>query len=237
LVTRAAIVSRIDNGWVISAIVFFASVQARLSSTRLPGKVLLSLGCDRIFDHVLDRCEAADRLDVTAVTTGNRPENEAIVEFCQRRGTAVTIGPEDDLLERHLQVAREMDREKLVRITADCPFVPPQEIDRVIAQHLTNESRYTTNVTDEMPVGTAVDVIEVSLLEELSELGETHPIARPRNNPDDWQVTLTPNKDFCAYSNAHTAVDTPEDYWTLVDAVDTVGTDPYKVTKWVAENQ
>jgi spore coat polysaccharide biosynthesis protein SpsF len=213
------------------------SVQARLNSTRLPGKVLLMLGSDRVLNHVVTRCEATDSSDETIVATGDRPENEAIVEWCRRRGTPVRVGPEDDLLERHLRVARRTNDDELVRVTGDCPFVPSDEIDRVIDRHDANDAQYTTNAVDGMPIGTAVDVVDVPLLEELSELGETHPISLPRNEPDDWQVEFTPNDDLLAYGDAHTAVDTPDDYWTLVDAVDAVGTDPYAVTEWVAENQ
>lgn len=228
---------RIEYGGVDPESVSLVSVQARLGSTRLPGKVLLSLRSDRVLGHVVSRCEGAENISETVIATGDRPENEAIIEWCRRRGTVVTVGPENDLLERHLCTTTERDYEQLVRITGDCPFVPPDEIDRVIERHRANDARYTTNVTDGMPIGTAVDVVDVPLLEDLSELGETHPISLPRNEPDDWQVEFTPNDDLLAYGDAHTAVDTPDDYWTLVDAVDAVGTDPYAVTEWVAENQ
>ena len=58
---------------------------------------------------------------------------------------------------------------------------------------------------------------------------------RLRENPEEWAVVVTPNDQWTAVGEAHTAVDTPADYWQLVDAVKTVGTEPRAVTDWIAE--
>jgi spore coat polysaccharide biosynthesis protein SpsF len=88
-----------------------------------------------------------------------------------------------------------------------------------------------------MPIGSAVDVVDVDVLQELNELGETHPIALPRENPDEWRVEVTTNERLERYSEAHFAVDTPEDYWTLTDAVDAVGSDTSEILKWISEKE
>jgi spore coat polysaccharide biosynthesis protein SpsF len=123
----------------------------------------------------------------------------------------------------------------LVRITADCPFVPSDEIDRVVEDHLTNDARYTTNNTDRMPIGTGVDAITPELLSELGEHGETHPVKLPRSNPENWGIVWSDNPSWYPFSDAHIAVDTPEDYWTLSDAIEAVGDDPMDVAEWVSE--
>jgi spore coat polysaccharide biosynthesis protein SpsF len=210
-------------------------IQARLSSTRLPGKVLYTLGSKRILDWVVERAQTAETPEQIIFTVGDSPENDAICEWCDRNGITYETGPEENLLRRHLQAAKTADSDPVVRITGDCPFVPPSEIDRVIQEHDTNHARYTTNVTDEMPTGTAVDVIDRAILEELDELGDTHPVIRPRDHPEKWDTAFTPNERWTEYSDAHTAVDTPNDYWTLIDAIDAVGTDPFEVTKWISE--
>lgn len=212
-----------------------ASVQVRLGSTRLPGKVLFPLGDRRILQWVVDRVESAEAIDRTVVAIGDGPENEAIEEYCRRSDVEFVSGPEDDLLARHLAVATETDCDLLVRITGDCPFVPSQEIKRVVTEHCANTARYTTNVIDAMPIGTAVDVIDPSVLEELNQLGDDHPVRRLRESPEEWDVTFTENDNWTHISDTHVAVDTPEDYWTLSDAVEAVGEDPYEVTEWVAE--
>jgi spore coat polysaccharide biosynthesis protein SpsF len=207
-----------------------------MGSTRLPGKVLLPLGECRVLGWAARRCSAAERVDDLYVTTGRGPENEAITEWCRRAGHHYSTGPEDDLLERHRMVAEAAEADVLVRVTADCPFLPAEEVDRVVAAHREHGAAYTTNHTDRMPIGTAVDVLDADLLEELSELGDTHPVVRLREDPDSWDVHYTDSDELAAFGTAHVAVDTPADYWSLIDAVDAVGSDPLRVARWMAKD-
>lgn len=212
-----------------------ASVQARLGSTRLPGKVLLHLGERRVVQWVLDRTEAATSIDQTIAAIGDRPENEAIIEYCDREEIHSIVGPEENLLARHLAVADRTDCDLLVRITADCPFVPPAEIDRVVKAHRENGARYTTNNTEAMPIGTAVDVLEPTLLADLNEHGEMHPVKRPRAEPGEWQTIRDDNLAWHEFSHVHMAVDTPDDYWSVTDAIEAVGDDPRSVAQWLSQ--
>jgi spore coat polysaccharide biosynthesis protein SpsF len=184
---------------------------------------------------VVERAQQAERAGEIILTTGDNPENDAIREWGNRNGVTYDTATEENLLKRHLQAAKTADSDPVVRVTGDCPFVPPSEIDRVIQEHDTNDARYTTNSTEEMPIGTAVDVIDRAVLEELEELGDTHPVIRLRDNPKKWDTSFSPNEQWTEYSDAHIAVDTPADYWTLTDAIAAVGTDPLDVVKWVSE--
>jgi spore coat polysaccharide biosynthesis protein SpsF len=211
-----------------------ASIQARLGSTRLPGKVLFPLGDRRILKWSIDRSEDADTVDETVAAIGDGPENDAIESYCDRSNINYLAGPEDDLLERHLRVVEETGCDLLVRITADCPFVPSDEIDRVVEEHLSNDARYTTNVTENMPIGIGVDVVDPSLLRELNSLGETHPVKLARAEPTDWGTVRSDDRSWNPVSNVHLAVDTPTDYWSIVDALEAVGDDSRAVAEWLA---
>jgi spore coat polysaccharide biosynthesis protein SpsF len=212
-----------------------ASVQARLGSTRLPGKVLYHLGDRRILQWPIDRAQNAKTIDKTVAAIGDQPENDAIEAYCERAEVDFLTGSEDNLLARHRAVAKRTDCDLLVRITADCPFVPSSEIDRVVERHLSNDARYTTNNTDEMPTGIAVDVIDPDLLAEFESLGATHPVDLPHSNPDQWRTAWTEHPSWRAVSDAHIAVDTPTDYWALSDAIEEVGDEPLAVAGWVSE--
>lgn len=212
------------------------SIQARMGSSRLPGKALLDIGGMRVLERVVERATSADNADVV-VTTANSSPNDAIAEWCRRQGVRCLRGEETDLLGRHRAVAAETGADRLVRITGDCPFVPPTEIDRLLVEQTESDARYVTNVVETMPTGIGVDVIDVTVLDELAALGETHPVLRPRENHDEWGTAFSPNPDWEAYGDAHVAVDTPGDYWTLTDAVAAVGDDPEAVTEWVAANR
>lgn len=214
-----------------------ASIQARLGSTRLPGKVLFHLGHKRILQWVVDRVEDTDSIDHVFVTIGDQPENKAIEEYCDRSEINFSTGTEDDLLGRHLTVAEQSECDLLVRITADCPFVPSKEIDRVIQEHRSNDAQYTTNLTEKMPIGTAVDVISPNLLVKFESLGATHPVKLARENPSEWDIVRTGNPDWYEYENSHIAVDTPADYWQLTDALEETNGDPMSVAEWINKRQ
>lgn len=210
-----------------------ASVQARLGSSRLPGKVLYHLGNRRLLQWVIDRPKTADTIDETVATIGDQPENDAVTEFCDRAGISYNVGPEDNLLLRHLNVAEQTNCDLLVRINADCPFVPPTEIDRVVEAHISNDAEYTTNFTGRVPHGINVDVIDTAVLEELNSGNETHPVLPLRENPDCWNVKFTDDPAWVPFADVGMTVDTPTDYWNLCDAVDSVGSDAIKIARWL----
>lgn len=212
------------------------SIQARMGSTRLPGKVLLPLGQKRILRHVVTRCKEASNDGEIVITTGDRSQNDAIREWCRRSNIRCLTGPEENLLHRHWQVLSSTDGDCLVRITGDCPFVPPEEIDRLIDAHQKSDVMYTTNNSDLMPVGTAVDVFDREIIKKLSNREETHPAAPLRKGNTPWSIQVTDSSRWAEFGTAHTAVDTPADYWKLVDAVATVGTDPYRITSHIADS-
>jgi spore coat polysaccharide biosynthesis protein SpsF len=212
-------------------------IQARLGSTRLPGKVLYPLGPRRVLGWVAERMRCVEKSAQIIFTVGDRPENKAICEWCDRNRVTYSIGSEDDLLERHYQAAEMNNSDTVVRITGDCPFIPPSEIDRVIQEHNKNDAEYTTNFSEKMPVGTAVDAIDIKTLSKLREQGDSHPVRRLRNNPKKWNTVITPNEQWTAFSDVHMAVDTPEDYWSLSDAVNEVGSEPRAVAKWLQNNK
>lgn len=216
------------------------SIQARLGSTRLPGKVLLHLGGRRILDWVVNRASSADLEETDVVVAlGDEPENEAIEELCRRKDYQYIVGPENNLLERHLQVAYSEDYDTLIRLTADCPFVPPSEITRTYTEHDASDAAYTRNgwpsdADRAMPIGTAVDVFDVELLERLAADGATHPNRRPLEDPDKYDVAFAPNEEWGRYGDVHLAVDTPADYWHLVDAIETVQDSPAEIAEWLS---
>lgn len=176
-------------------------------------------------------------LDEVRLAVGDVDSNAAITEWCRRQDVEFMTGPEENLLERHRILVAESNCDVLVRITGDCPFVPTSEIDRLVNRHQGNGARYTTNNTSEMPVGTAIDVVDEDLLSELAEVGATHPVQRLREFPADWSVEFSDNPAWHEFGRAHTAVDTPEDYWRLVDAFEAVGSDPKQVAKWITERE
>ena len=113
-----------------------AIIQARMGSTRLPGKVLLDLAGEPVLARVVNRTERATRLDEIVIATTTKSMDEAIVELCNSRGWAHFRGSEEDVLERYYQAARKYHADIVVRITSDCPLVEPEIIDLVVQEIL-----------------------------------------------------------------------------------------------------
>jgi len=214
-------------------------LQARMGSTRLPGKALLSLGHARIIQAVYQSCAAAEAVADVVLVTGDDPANGALVEWAERQDISYFVGSESDLLDRHRKAAESFNTDPVVRICGDSPFVIPAEIDRVVSEHGDNDAVYTTNVADGMPHDTSVDVVNREVLDELAELGDTHPIRRLRTESarERWNVQFSPNPDLARFQSVGTDVDTPAEYWRLFDAVSAVGSDPISVREYLLENE
>lgn len=109
-----------------------AIIQARMGSTRLPGKVLRTIGDKPMLEHVIERAQASQTLDEVVVATTDREEDDVIKEAAHGLGVNTFRGSEHDVLDRYYQAARIYDAAPVVRLTADCPLLDPKEVDRIV---------------------------------------------------------------------------------------------------------
>jgi spore coat polysaccharide biosynthesis protein SpsF len=123
-----------------------AIVQARMASTRLPGKVLLDLAGRTMLARVVRRVRRAAGIDEAVVATTEALGDEAIVEECRRLEVACFRGSEPDVLDRYHGAAAAHQAEVVVRITADCPLIDPGETGRVIREFLGGQPDYASNI-------------------------------------------------------------------------------------------
>jgi len=107
--------------------------QARMSSTRMPGKSLANLGGMPVIDHVLQRAARAELADDVIVATTTHSSDDVLVEHLEAIGVAFVRGSLDDVLSRYVLAAQAAGAETIVRLTCDCPLIDPAVIDRVIA--------------------------------------------------------------------------------------------------------
>jgi spore coat polysaccharide biosynthesis protein SpsF len=125
----------------------------------------------------------------------------------------------------------------MIRVCGDSPFVLASEIDRVLSEHQDNDAVYTTNVGEGMPRDTSVDVVDREVLDDLTERGETHPVIPLREQTDRWDACVSPNPELARFQSVGTDIDTPAEYWQLVDAIDAVGSDPFAVREYLLEER
>jgi len=122
-----------------------AIIQARMASTRLPGKVMADLAGKTLLERVVERARLATSLDLVSVATSNHSSDDPLASHCVARGIPCFRGSHDDVLDRYHRAAREIGAEVIVRLTADCPLLDPAVIDRVIETFRSGDFDYVSN--------------------------------------------------------------------------------------------
>ena len=148
-----------------------AIIQARMSSSRLPGKVLRDLGGKPMLERVISRVSRSRNISGVVVATTTDPTDDPIADFCARQGTPAFRGSLYDVLDRYYQCARVNQADVIVRITADCPMIDPLEIDRVIAAFLEGDCDFAANRLPPpqertSPIGMDTEVCSFAALED-----------------------------------------------------------------------
>jgi spore coat polysaccharide biosynthesis protein SpsF (cytidylyltransferase family) len=116
-----------------------AIIQARMSSTRLPGKILADISGRPMLWHVVDRLKHCGLLDEIAVATSKNSENNVVETFCKENKIPFYSGSENDVLDRYYQAARMFEADVVIRITADCPLIDPVVTDKVVSEYITHQ--------------------------------------------------------------------------------------------------
>lgn len=143
-----------------------AIIQARMGSSRLPGKVLLDLAGQPMLARVLRRVSRASRVDEVLVATTTEPRDDAIANFCAEAGWACFRGSEQDVLDRYYQAALSRGAEIVVRITSDCPLMDAELIDAAIHALERQRAAYAANVLQRSyPRGLDVEAFTFTALE------------------------------------------------------------------------
>ena len=145
-----------------------AVIQARLSSTRLPGKVLRPLGGRTVLSWVIRAAAATHNVDTVILATSTAPDDDPVAEEAARCGAAVVRGPLDDVLARYLLAAHEHPCDAVVRLTADCPLHDPALIAQVVGLWRADPTLdYVSNIlVRHYPRGLDTELVRVPVLEE-----------------------------------------------------------------------
>jgi spore coat polysaccharide biosynthesis protein SpsF len=153
-------------------------VQARMTSTRLPGKVLLDLAGRPMLERQLERLAACRRADEIVLAVTTRPDDEPLVELARRLGLRWHRGSEHDVLARYAGAAREAEADLVVRVTSDCPLIDADETDAVIEalEQRRASCDYASNrLEPHLPRGLDTEVLWRDVLERMDRLASSRP--------------------------------------------------------------
>jgi len=143
-------------------------IQARMGSTRLPGKVLLPLGGRFELEHVVERVRTASEIDTVVVATSTNKADDIIDWLGDQRSVSVFRGDEEDVLGRMYRAAEAAGADDIVRITADCPLIDPSTVDEVVRKRRESGADYAANIIDRsFPRGLDVEAFTADSFETL----------------------------------------------------------------------
>jgi len=142
-------------------------IQARMNSSRLPGKILLPLpnpGPMSLLGQIVKRASMVQNISDIVIATSTNIENDHIEKAFENLHVKIFRGDEDDVLKRFYEVAKLYDFSIIVRLTADNPFIEASIIEKAIDFHVKNQNDYT--LTEGLPLGTNIEVFNFSALEQ-----------------------------------------------------------------------
>jgi spore coat polysaccharide biosynthesis protein SpsF len=194
-------------------------IQARMGSSRLPGKVLKDLGGDSVLARVLHRLERAKLVGEIIVATTQNAEDDAIIAECKRLSIRFFRGEQDDVLDRYYLAAVEAKAEAIVRITSDCPLIEPEVTDKTIAAFLEKAPDYASNRLERTyPRGLDTEAMTVETLAR-AQHAASRPYERTHVTPYIYEhpeaFRLLSVKADSDYSDYRWTLDTPEDLYFI----------------------
>ena len=141
-------------------------IQARMGSSRLPGKALMKSDSGKpLLYYVINQLRYCSKIKNLVIATTTNQEDDEIEKFANNNSVNVFRGKEKDVLDRYFQCAKKYSFSTIVRITADCPLIDPQIVDKVIEQFFSENCDFATNtLTRTFPIGTDVEVFSFSAL-------------------------------------------------------------------------
>lgn len=143
-----------------------AIVQARMGSSRLPGKVMRKINGTPMIGLLLERLSRARRIDRIVVATSVAPDNATLADYVESIGFSCEMGSEEDVLNRYLQAARKHEADVVVRITGDCPLVDPVLVDAAVARFAEADVDYLcNNYPPTFPDGLDIEICTMAALE------------------------------------------------------------------------
>jgi spore coat polysaccharide biosynthesis protein SpsF len=191
-------------------------IQARMGSSRLPGKVLMPLGSSIVLNYVVSRCRQVKNVQDVIVATSTLEQDNPIAQWCKQNQVTYFRGSENDVLLRYYDCAKSYKPDYIIRVTADCPFVDYDLANSIVNTMEQNPSDIVI-LKGERPRGLEVEMISYSALEHINKLGKEprhreHVTYYAHEFPHNFQQTQIKLPDYLNAPELRITLDTEEDY-------------------------
>lgn len=196
-------------------------VQARMGSTRLPGKTLMEIGGKPLIWYVVKRLEQIKGVDQIVILTSRRKIDDVLVQWCKNNGISVFRGSEENVLERYFEAAQHYGADCIIRATGDNPFVDFASAGSLVKKHLEKKADYSSNkseVGSTLPDGLGIEIFSYEALKvSLDKSSEPHHFEHVNEYILENKKLFRLYEDQTAggekdYSGVRLTVDTEEDF-------------------------
>lgn len=201
-----------------------ATVECRIASSRLPGKVMMESLGKPMLEYLVERLKRVERLDHIVLATTENSSDGCIAELAGKLNVGCFRGSEDDVLHRVLCAAESVNADLIVEITGDCPLIDPGIASQTLSLYLSNECDYASNdLTPSYPLGMDVQVFSTDLLRLADREGQT-PDDREHvswffiRNPKRFRLLMLPAPPQLHWPDLRLTLDEIGDF-RLIDAV------------------
>ena len=189
-----------------------------MGSTRLPGKVLMEVNGRPLLAYQLDRISKSKKLNRVVIATSTLEKDDAIENFCKDYGVDCYRGSENDVMSRYYECCKQYNPDTVVRMTADCPLIDPEIIDKVVQKFKDDNVDYCANTVppekSKFPDGSDIEVFSMKALEMANtEVQDEH--RREHVTFQFWQDLNYTSSQYIQdkdWSNYRITVDYPEDF-------------------------
>lgn len=194
-----------------------AIIQARMGSTRLPGKVLKDIAGKTMLARVIERVQLVQGLDEIVVATTWDSKDDLVVTESRQLGIATYRGSEHDVLDRYYQAAKTYQADVVVRITSDCPLIDPKVISKVLTNFHSSHADYASNFIERTyPRGLEAEAMSFSALmrawsEATRDYERTHVTPYIYLNPEQFVLESVVSDLGARFSSLRWTLDTAED--------------------------
>jgi spore coat polysaccharide biosynthesis protein SpsF len=206
-----------------------AIIEARMTSSRLPGKVLLPADGKPMLEHLVNRLRAAPSIERVMIATTDNATDEPLVQLAHRLGIGSFCGSEPDVMQRVMKAARSVDADIIVGVTGDCPLIDPMVTEQVIRLFLNNSADYATNGhIPTYPEGLGVQVyrrttLELSLAMTADAFEHEHVTLHMRRHPELFRHLYLPAPPDQHWPELHLSLDEEPDYRLLKAIIEHFG--------------
>lgn len=206
-----------------------ATIEARMASTRLPGKVMFPLGGKPMLEQLILRVQKCEELDKVCLLTSTRPENRILLELARQLNIPAFAGSEDDVLDRLLKGTERENADVIVQLTGDNPAIDPELIDEVVCHHLENGCDYTSNyLTQNVIIGQNLRCFNRAALVKSDTLCDdkkmrAHGGYYIQQRPDIFKISEVMVAPKFIRDDIRLTVDEPEDYAVMNSLFETLG--------------